>query len=67
MVKLKPLPARLAKLSLIETLRDLAIEDKEFADLVLPLFEEFMASRGKSEQAACLVAVTRIKHTWKAA
>lgn len=67
MVKVKRLPARLAKLNLIETLRDLAIEDKEFAELVLPLFEEFMPTRGKSEQAACLVAVTRIRHQWRAA
>jgi hypothetical protein len=60
--KLKPLPARKAKLELVEVMRDLALEDGEFAAGVLPLLEEFMTSRGQSERAACLVAVTRIKH-----
>ena len=59
---MRPMPARQAKLKLIETLRDLAIEDEEFAAYVLPLLREFMQSRGSSEQAACLVAVTRIEH-----
>jgi hypothetical protein len=60
--KLKPLPARKAKLELVEVMRDLALEDAEFAAGVLPLLEEFMTSRGQSERAACLVAVTRIRH-----
>ncbi len=60
-VKLRRLPARQAKLQLVETIRDLAIEDVEFAAVVSPLLCEFMNSRGKSEQAACLVAVTRIR------
>jgi hypothetical protein len=61
-LKLRPLPARESKLRLVETLRDLGIEDVEFARAILPLLREFMRSRGKSEQAACLVAVTRIEH-----
>jgi hypothetical protein len=61
-VRLKPLPARRAKLSLVEVLRDLALEDADFARAILPLLEEFMTSRGQSEMAACLVAVTRIRH-----
>jgi hypothetical protein len=61
--RLKPLPARRAKLELVEVLRDLALEDADFAAGVLPLLEEFMTSRGQSERAACLVAVTRIRHT----
>jgi hypothetical protein len=60
-VRLRPLPARKAKLALVEVLRDLALEDKEFAAGVLPLLEEFMDSRGQSEMAACLVAATRIR------
>jgi len=60
--KLKPLASGKAKLYLIETLRDLALEDVEFATLILPLLQEFMDSRGKQEMAACLVAVTRIKN-----
>jgi hypothetical protein len=61
--RLKPLPARKAKLELVTVMRDLALEDAEFASGVLPLLEEFMTSRGQSERAACLVAVTRIRHT----
>lgn len=64
---LKPLPNRRAKLSLIETLRDLGMEDREFAQLILPLLREFMGSRGKSEFEACLVAVTRLELQWKEA
>jgi hypothetical protein len=60
--RLKPLPARRAKLELVEAMRDLALEDGAFAAGVLPLLEEFMISRGQSERAACLVAVTRIRH-----
>ncbi|MEM7394419.1 MAG: hypothetical protein AAF492_18950, partial [Verrucomicrobiota bacterium] len=62
---LKPLPHRKAKIYLIETLRDLALEDRSFAEAVLPLFEEFMHSRGQSELEACLVAGTRLKRAWK--
>jgi hypothetical protein len=60
--RLKPLPARKAKLSLVEVMRDLALEDDAFARGILPLLEEFMTSRGVSERAACLVAITRIRH-----
>jgi hypothetical protein len=60
-VKLKPLPARKAKLSLVEVLRDLAMEDAELAGGLLPLLREFMTSRGLSERDACLVAVTRLR------
>jgi hypothetical protein len=61
---LKPLSACLAKKALIETFRDLALEDDEFARMVLPLLQNFTQSRGAMEQAACLVAVTRIEHTY---
>ena len=56
----KPLPARKAKLSLIEAMRDLAIEDRAFAGLASSLLHEFMGSRGASERAACMVALARI-------
>ena len=59
--RLRPLPARRAKLALIDVVRDLAIEDAQFADRVVPLLEEFLGSRGQSERAACLVAITRIR------
>ena len=58
---LKPLAARKAKLGLIEVLRDLAVDDGEIAGALSPVLQEFMHSRGKSEHAACLVALTRLK------
>jgi hypothetical protein len=54
------LSARKAKLALIELCRDLAVEDAAFAERLRPLLAEFLGSRGASEQAACLVALTRI-------
>ncbi|WP_435020873.1 BRCT domain-containing protein [Tundrisphaera sp. TA3] len=60
--RIRPLPARRAKLALIETLRDLALEDAAFARGVLPLLAAFMNSRGRSERDACLVAVARLRH-----
>ena len=62
-VKVRPLPARRAKLDLVDVLRDLALEDRDFGAGVLPLLGEFIQSRGRSEHDACLVAVTRIRHT----
>lgn len=59
---LKPLAASVAKKALIETLRDLAVEDEAFAPVVLPLFQHFTQSRGKMERDACLVAATCIEH-----
>ncbi len=61
-VSVKPLPARRAKLDLVEVMRDMGLEDKAFGGGILPLLDEFMLSRGPSERAACLVAVTRIRH-----
>ena len=60
----EPLPARRAKLDLVEVMRDLALEQKAFGEGILPLLDEFMLSRGPSERAACLVAVTRIRHKY---
>jgi hypothetical protein len=56
----RPLPARRAKLALIEAMRDLAVRERAFADLAAPLLREFMDSRGASERAACMVALVRI-------
>jgi hypothetical protein len=66
-VRLRPLPARKAKRYLVEVMRDLALEDAEFAKVILPVLDEFMLSRGPSEQAVCLVAVTRIRHRYQPA
>jgi hypothetical protein len=59
---LKPLAANVAKCALIDTLRDVAIDDAEFAQVIYPLLNDFTRSRGKMEQSACLVAVTRLQH-----
>lgn len=58
--KLRPLPARKAKLALVEAMRDLAEGDAAFAALAGPVLVEFMGSRGASERAACLVALARL-------
>ncbi|AUI86701.1 hypothetical protein BS333_10040 [Vibrio azureus] len=65
-LKIKPLPSRQAKRKLLESLRDVAIEQIkdhkfDFAHALLTLLEEFIATHGKSEYAACLVAITRIE------
>ena len=49
------------KVNLIKALRDLAVSDLDFARLIKPILEEFMRSRGQSERAACLVALTRMR------
>ncbi len=58
--RVRPLPTRRSKIMIIESMRDLAIEDAAFAGVVGPLFDELLASSGASERAACLVAKTRI-------
>jgi hypothetical protein len=63
-VNTRPIPARRAKLDAVEVMRDLALEQREFGEGILPLLDEFMMSRGVSERAACLVAVTRIRHRY---
>jgi len=60
-LKLKPIPTRKGKMLLIETVRDLAIQDAAFAKIVLPVLKEFMNSHGMSEHDSCLVAVARIE------
>lgn len=60
----RPVSARQAKRSLIYVMRDLALEERDFAALVAPLFAEFMGSRGDSERAACLVALTQLRAAW---
>ncbi len=62
--RLQPLSNRKAKLAVVETLRDLALEESEFARYALPPIVEFMGSHGKSEHDACLVALTRIRHRY---
>ncbi len=63
--RLRPVPARRAKLALVTVMRDLAVRDHEFARVVAPLLKEFMGSRGASERAACMVALARIAKAHK--
>src|SRR5690606_31134289 len=43
---LKPLPARRAKLALVEACRDVALDSRDFAGDVAPVLREFLDSRG---------------------
>lgn len=54
-------PASVAKRRLIEVMRDFAVEDRAFADAVVPVFDEFMASAAKGEWQACVAALARIR------
>lgn len=60
----RPLPAGREKLFLLETMRDLALEDEAFAGVVTPLLQEFVRTLGKSERGASLVALARIEEKW---
>ncbi len=56
----KHISASQAKLMLIDTFSDFALQDADFAALILPILTDFSFSRGKMERDACLVAITRI-------
>jgi hypothetical protein len=58
--QVKTLPASKAKLALVETYQSMALSERDFAALAVPVLREFMASRGQLEARACLVALTRI-------
>ncbi|MEM7677030.1 MAG: hypothetical protein AAF449_13585, partial [Myxococcota bacterium] len=57
----RPLPASVAKLRLIEVVRDFALQDVTFARLSAPIFEDFVHSVGKGEWQACVSALARIR------
>lgn len=57
----RPLAASIAKARLIETLRALAIEDREFAAAVAPVWGEFMHSQAKGERHAALAALAAVR------
>lgn len=58
--KLRGLSHRKAKVGLVEVVRDLGVEDAEFAVVVLPVLREFVRSVGPSEKAAAMVALARL-------
>ncbi|MEM9454275.1 MAG: hypothetical protein AAGF11_08860 [Myxococcota bacterium] len=57
----RPLPASVAKARLVEVVRDFAVEDREFAALVLPVLESFAHSEGKGERHGCIAALATIR------
>jgi len=62
--RIRTLSARKAKLAAIEVFRDIATGEKDFASIVYPLLDEFKLSQGRSEHAACLVALERLNEAW---
>jgi hypothetical protein len=57
----RPLPASVAKRRLVDVVRDLSIEDGEFAKLATPVLEEFLHSEAKGEWHGCVAALARIR------
>jgi hypothetical protein len=57
----RPLAASVAKQRLIETLRELALEDREFAGAVAPVLGEFAHSQAKGERHAALAALVAVR------
>ncbi|MFV8755544.1 hypothetical protein ACNOYE_33765 [Nannocystaceae bacterium ST9] len=50
------------KRRLIEVVRDLSIEQREFAAIGVPVLDEFMHSRARGEWHGCVAALARIRH-----
>jgi hypothetical protein len=57
----RALPASVAKRRLIEAMRDVGLEDIEFARAIVPVFGEFIDSTAKGEWQASLQALTQLK------
>jgi hypothetical protein len=57
----RPLAASVAKQRLIEALRELALEDREFAGAVAPVLGEFAHSQAKGERHAALAALVAVR------
>jgi hypothetical protein len=57
----RPLPASVAKRRLIEAMRDLGLEDVEFARAIAPVLGELSASIAKGEWQASVQALTALR------
>jgi hypothetical protein len=57
----RALPSSIAKRRLVEVVRDLALEEAAFAEVVLPVLEEFITSQAKGEWQACVQALAAIR------
>ncbi len=60
-LKQRPIPASVAKRRLIEVVRDLAMENAEFAALAAAPLTSFAHSEAKGEWHACVAALARIR------
>ncbi|MCA9672890.1 MAG: hypothetical protein KC503_45175 [Myxococcales bacterium] len=57
----RPLPSSVAKRRLLEVVRAMSIEERDFAVLALPVLEEFMTSQAKGEWQSCVAALASIR------
>jgi len=57
----RPLPSSVAKRRLVEVVRDMALENGWFAQVVAPVLAEFMHSQAKGEWHACVAALAQIR------
>lgn len=60
----KTLPSSKSKVALVEIYRKIALDDKDFAILIIPILKEFMNSKGIIEERTCLVALARISQKY---
>ncbi|MBW3575850.1 MAG: hypothetical protein KY450_13590, partial [Actinobacteria bacterium] len=57
--------ASVAKRRLIEAMRDVALEDLDFARAIAPVFAEFVDSTAKGAWQASLQALTQLRRAHK--
>ena len=57
----RPLPASVAKRRLIGVVRDMALENGWFAEVVAPVLEEFIHSQAKGEWHGCVSALAQMR------
>jgi hypothetical protein len=57
----RALSASIGKRRVVEVVRDLAVQDEEFAKVVVPVLEEFVVSESKGEWQACVAALAFVR------
>lgn len=58
------LPASVAKRRLLEVVRQMSLKDRTFAEMIIPVVEEFSCSTAKGEWQACLVTLAQIRRAY---
>jgi len=58
------IPASVAKRNVIEIVRDMGLQEGDFARLVAPVLREFTASLARGEWQACLAALVQLRATY---